>query len=130
MSTFVLRREYALQMPNNFVDVDMDEMEYIDGGLYIPNSVISFAVNAVFNGLLGGGTYGSLRAIVNALGKQGSLEVVKGVLKRWVSVQVANKVAGFLGGQIMGFLTFSVGGFVATCLDRYDGSSDGRWTIS
>lgn len=32
MSTFVLRREYALQMPTNFVDVDMDEMEYVDGG--------------------------------------------------------------------------------------------------
>ena len=32
MSTFVLRREYALQMPTSYVEVDMDEMEYTEGG--------------------------------------------------------------------------------------------------
>ena len=31
MSTFVLKREFALQMPSNYVDVDRDEMEYVDG---------------------------------------------------------------------------------------------------
>ena len=34
MSTFVLKREYALQLPNSYVDVDRDEMEYVDGGFY------------------------------------------------------------------------------------------------
>lgn len=32
MSTFVLKREYALQMPTSYVDIDRDEMEYVDGG--------------------------------------------------------------------------------------------------
>jgi len=32
MSTFVLQRKYALQLPNSFVDVDSEEMEYVDGG--------------------------------------------------------------------------------------------------
>ena len=26
------KREYALQLPNNYVDVDREEMEYVDGG--------------------------------------------------------------------------------------------------
>jgi hypothetical protein len=34
MSTFVLKREYALQLPNSYVEVDKDEMEYVDGGFY------------------------------------------------------------------------------------------------
>ena len=32
MSTFVLKREYALAMPTSYVDIDRDEMEYVDGG--------------------------------------------------------------------------------------------------
>ena len=32
MSTFVLKKEYALQLPNSYVDIDRDEMEYVDGG--------------------------------------------------------------------------------------------------
>ncbi|NLL31702.1 MAG: hypothetical protein GX258_11875 [Clostridiales bacterium] len=32
MSAFVLKREYTLQLPNSYVDIDSDEMEYIDGG--------------------------------------------------------------------------------------------------
>lgn len=30
---------------------------------------------------------------------------------------------------LKGFLTFSVGGFVYTILDKYDGIQDGKWTI-
>lgn len=33
MSAFVLRKEYLLQLPNNFVDIDSEEMEYVEGGL-------------------------------------------------------------------------------------------------
>ena len=29
MSTFVLQREYALQMPSSYVDSERDEMEYV-----------------------------------------------------------------------------------------------------
>lgn len=32
MSSFVLNRNYALQLPNSFVEVDREEMEYVDGG--------------------------------------------------------------------------------------------------
>mgnify|MGYP000934548229 CR=1 FL=1 len=32
MSAFVLNRGYELQLPNSYVDIDNDEMEYVDGG--------------------------------------------------------------------------------------------------
>ncbi|NLL31618.1 MAG: hypothetical protein GX258_11440 [Clostridiales bacterium] len=32
MSAFVLNREYELQLPDNYVDIDIVEMEYVDGG--------------------------------------------------------------------------------------------------
>ena len=32
MSTFVLNKEYSLQLPSSYVDIDREEMEYIDGG--------------------------------------------------------------------------------------------------
>ena len=34
MSTFVLKRQYALQLPKNHIEIDRDEMEYVDGGFY------------------------------------------------------------------------------------------------
>jgi|BioPla2DNA2_1021312.scaffolds.fasta_scaffold168173_1 hypothetical protein len=30
----------ALQLPSSFVDIDRDEMEYVDGGIYISNSTL------------------------------------------------------------------------------------------
>lgn len=38
MSTFVLNKEYSLQLPSSYVDIDREEMEYIDGGLYLSNN--------------------------------------------------------------------------------------------
>ncbi|MDU5108112.1 hypothetical protein [Clostridium sp.] len=37
MSTFVLKREYALQLPNSYAEIDREEMEYVDGGVYLSN---------------------------------------------------------------------------------------------
>lgn len=32
MNTVTLKREYALEMPMNYVDIDTNEMQYVDGG--------------------------------------------------------------------------------------------------
>ena len=54
MSTFALKRGYELQLPMSFVDVDRDEMEYVDGGsgfsnwfFYVDN------VGAIINTVIG-----------------------------------------------------------------------------
>lgn len=45
MSTFVLKREYALQLPNSYVEIDRDEMEYVDGGSDFTTHWWGYALN-------------------------------------------------------------------------------------
>ena len=45
MSAFVLNRNYELQLPNSFVDVEREEMEYVDGGMYVSEHWWGIAVN-------------------------------------------------------------------------------------
>ena len=47
MSIFVLKREYALQLPNSYVEIDRDEMEYVDGGGWAETIVGSIIAGAV-----------------------------------------------------------------------------------
>jgi|CZCA01.1.fsa_nt_gi hypothetical protein len=53
MSAFVLKREYALQLPTSYVDVDRDEMEYVDGGWLVPKALIT-VTEKLFSTILGG----------------------------------------------------------------------------
>jgi len=45
MSAFVLNRGYELQLPNSYVDIDNDEMEYVDGGAYATSHWWEYAIN-------------------------------------------------------------------------------------
>ena len=59
MSAFVLNRKYELALPTSYVDVDNEEMEYIDGGFswndakyavygamgYLVGQIVGHAVN-------------------------------------------------------------------------------------
>lgn len=45
MSTLALNRSFELQMPSSFVDIDREEMEYVDGGgYYIDNQTLKTVV--------------------------------------------------------------------------------------
>lgn len=66
MSTFVLKREYALQLPNNYVEIDRDEMEYVDGGWSIEISKRTIAA-AVVGVLAGIGAYQTVASIGKAI---------------------------------------------------------------
>lgn len=68
--------------------------------------------------------------MVMTLCKQGSINVIKNALRKWLSIQVANKVTGFLEGQLMGFLTFSVEGIIGLIADyASDRKVDGIITL-
>lgn len=61
MSTFVLDRRYALQMPNNYVDIDQEEMEYIDGGwAWWQKALVATAIAAAGVGLIVALSYGQI----------------------------------------------------------------------
>lgn len=120
MSTFVLRREYALQMPTNYVDIDMDEMEYVDGG-GVPNYVVSGFVNAA---LTIAGAYNVFRAgklLLSMEGKTIGRRVINNILARigfatslWNVDNIIKIIAGFVDpiGSLVGYL------------DKLDGSKD------
>jgi len=84
MSTFVLRREYALQMPNNFVDVDMDEMEYVDGGGAVSNWFFSTkTVGAALNTAIGYAIpVASVASYIRSAGQQVAQKFLMGVVQR------------------------------------------------
>ena len=46
------KREYALAMPTSYVDIDRDEMEYVDGGFFINANKVA-TITAYINGALG-----------------------------------------------------------------------------
>lgn len=75
MSAFVLERKYALQLPNYFVDIDRDEMEYVDGGAtststgtakYLKN--VAATLMASWFSLAGGYTYATAAAVASTVG--------------------------------------------------------------
>ena len=68
MSTFVLKKEYELQLPSSYVDIDRDEIGYIDGGLKLYKLVISRPVNMDINGGLMGKVMGGLETASKAIG--------------------------------------------------------------
>lgn len=55
----------TLKMPNSFVDVDREEMEYVDGGLYITNAQIRNTVSAF--GFANKSTVGGLAAALTPI---------------------------------------------------------------
>ena len=75
MSTFVLKREYALEMPINYVDIDRYEMEYVDGGAtststgtasYLKN--LAAGLMASWFSLAGGYTYAAAASVASTVG--------------------------------------------------------------
>lgn len=61
MSAFVLNRNYELQLPNSYVDVDREEMEYIDGGYtWWQKTLVATAIVAAGVGLITALSYGQI----------------------------------------------------------------------
>lgn len=88
MSAFVLNRNYELQLPNSYVDVDREEMEYVDGGYtWWQKGLVATAIVAAGVGLIVALSYGqiwlaasimkvSFAAAVSSLGIGGVAAVV------------------------------------------------------
>lgn len=69
MSTFVVQREYSLQLPNNYIEIDRAEMEYVDGGSGFTDWALSvktvgYSINIIAAGIAGGITAVTLKLFV------------------------------------------------------------------
>jgi len=128
MSTFVLRREFALQMPTNFVDIDMDEMEYIDGGWQVctvetAGYWIDGAIIALSYAMGLGSAVSAIRAGGAAFAKKVGIRTA-----RRMAEEAFRKACWFLSaGTIYNMVDFaltvsgaSIGGIEASFVDRID----------
>lgn len=123
MSTFVLKKEYSLQLPSSYVDIDREEMEYIDGGAWNSVSNIGFAIDALIwaGGIVTGtiGIVGSVREILRRNAKGLVVQSTRILLQK-----VGLSAAGFLASNIVAglelFLNVSLGQGIAMALDRID----------
>ncbi|SDP50528.1 hypothetical protein [Clostridium gasigenes] len=130
MSTFALKRGYELQLPNSYVGMDREEMEYVDGGgvgrnwWNSTNSVgnaidcIIYLVPALsaMNTAMKLGRLASVGRSVMVAGIQGALKKAKKDFAIQFAVSAVNVLLTLSG--------MSVGKAIATALDRVDGSYD------
>ncbi|MFR7590800.1 MAG: hypothetical protein ACLUVC_05095 [Longibaculum sp.] len=109
--------EMTMNLPRNYIEIEEEEMMYLDGGFQVYNWIVSLTVNTIFKAFTGGGTVSFLRKV---MGSNGIKQNIIKAAKKWLSRQAANRLAGILLGAIHRFLTWSVGGFFATMWDRND----------
>ena len=137
MSTFVLNRNYELALPTSYVEVDNEEMEYVDGGGKIPR----WAVSAPIDALLLLTPIGVATAPLKYLGKKAAAALVKklapeiaGVaawaLRTVVGASINISTSSMINAIVSNAASFtSVGGIISFVGDYADGNVDGwiKW---
>ena len=123
MSAIALNRNYELQLPNSYVDVDRDEMEYVDGGSAftdwffsvnnignILNTVISLAIPA-----------GGIAAYISRVGTRTAARYLEGAIVnklKCIGLAAAAAAAPGIIGYVLNSL--NVGLKLAQALDSID----------
>lgn len=128
----------TLQLPQTYVNVENEEMEYVDGGVSIPDWAAATAIDA---GLLAAGV-GVEFAPLKFLGREAGEAFVKKVLPKlsgvisWVVKKAVGGSVSFSTSKILSFISsvpsslFSAGGIIAYGIDvGQDGHYDGKINI-
>ena len=123
--------EKALQLPQNYVELEQEEMMYLDGGFGIPNWTVAVAINAgvnlVINKFTGGGAF-ALIASLKSAGKTRIVRKLTAGIGRFMSTQAANRIAGTVANFLFGGIGISsVGNVVARNLDARDRRPNNGW---
>lgn len=132
MSTFVLKREYALELPTSYVEIDNDEMEYVDGGFSMPRGVIAGIIDA------GALIVAPWLAPLKYAGKAAAIAYVKVNLQhfanaakkiiQWAIGTTVNMSVGAIGNLLFSnaWCFTSIGGIVSLIADAYWSGIDGK----
>lgn len=108
MSTFVLKKEYELQLPSSYIDIDREETEYIDGGLGAPNWLVGGAINWTIGIIAGAGTGGGAIAL-RTLAKRYGLSAAKTIFSKELKKKLIAK--GVAAGIASGICSLAGAGF-------------------
>ena len=118
-----------LVLPKNYVEIEQEEMMYLDGGLSIPKwtvtgtiTAMAYAALAVSGGAL---ATGGLKVVLGSMGLRKALvaSIVKALGKLGISVGNAlasSWVRTFASGGIAGLASN-----IADSIDGWDGNKDG-----
>ena len=119
----------ALKLPNSYVEIERDEMEYVDGGSknwWNKTDAVGIAIDATLIGVTGGVSFFSTRAAVKCL-KEFRGPITR-TLRSYLLKHFGSAAAGAAASAVDFALTVggtSIGGMLATGLDYADGCKDG-----
>ncbi|HID0761639.1 argininosuccinate lyase [Clostridium sporogenes] len=119
----------GLQLPNNYVEIEGTEMEYIDGGKkswYNSTNFIGTAIDVGVIAISGGTSIFSTVAARKFIKQyRGQLtRVARNVLLKYVGTASAGAISSAIDIALTVGGT-SIGGMIAEGLDRADGKNDG-----
>lgn len=127
---------YAMKYPSNYVVMDNEEMEYLDGGfsISISKSVFKYTVTAVVVAgciALGGGlSVAGLKTVLASYSMKTKLiaALVKGIGKLGIACgnALASKFASGLAGCVAGDF---IGNIFDKYIDNLDGKKNGKVTV-
>ena len=123
MSAFVLNRKYESALPTIYVDVDNEEMEYVDGGNGWYNSrsfigtVLDVAIIAVTGGVSIASTAAARKFIKNYRGTL--TRIARNTLLKYVGRASATAISCAID------IALTIGGMIAAGLDYADGNYNG-----
>ncbi|MBU3092376.1 hypothetical protein KPL35_09820 [Clostridium sp. CF011] len=124
--------EMVLRMPSSYVEVERDEMEYVDGGWLGVDVMPVWVAGAAFNtaiGLAVGGV--GVGAISSYIRKVGVSEAKK-IFNRSIKTKLLSIGAGALAGGLGRAVDFAInaadiGNTVAKYLDNHDSKPGNGW---
>ena len=93
------KREYNLQLPNNYVEIDRDEMEYVEGGAWNSVENIGRAIDVAI--WVGG-------VVTGTIGIVGSVREILRRNARGLVVQATSTLLRKVGLSAEGFLASSI----------------------
>ncbi|WP_028042335.1 hypothetical protein [Candidatus Stoquefichus massiliensis] len=112
--------EMTMNLPRNYVEIEEEEMMYLDGGYSIDWSrkttarFIDVAIGAITCGF---SLWMGYRTLVNFFGKKTMKQyITRAITRVGIYIGMASSIANFA----MTLLNFSAGGAIAYALDRYD----------
>lgn len=109
--------ELTMNLPRNYVEIEEEEMMYLEGGILNHVRVVSFAINVGFNWLCSGGAVRTIKKILSASSIKNGIRKYIG---RFLATQALNRFLGVVMGAINSFLSFSIGDAIAKTWNKYD----------
>ncbi|MFM1536326.1 hypothetical protein [Helcococcus ovis] len=118
-----------LVLPQNYVEIEQEEMMYLDGGLSVPTWSVTGTITAAVYAFLaasgGAVASGGLKVVLGSMGMRNALAA--GIVKALgvVGIKIGNSLAATWLKTIVSGGVSGLASNIATELDKRDGKHDG-----